>query len=83
MKNFMQKLQNSSFIKSELKISSFDKIHHVASDENEFKIINNLFINNDSNNSSNDNFVLITSFTHFVFFNHYFQCNCSSKQEVI
>ena len=54
-------------MKNELKISSFKKIHYVALNENEFKTMNNLFIDNDSNNNSSNNFMLTTLFIHFVF----------------
>ena len=63
----MQKLQDSYFIKDELKISFFKKIHHVALNENESKTINDLFVNNDSNNSSSNNFILTVLFTCSVF----------------
>ena len=53
-------------MKNELKISFFKKIHHVALNENEFKIVNDLLIDNDSNDSSNNNFILIALFTHFA-----------------
>ena len=54
-------------MKNELKISFFEEIHHVTSNENEFKIVNNLFVNNDSNSNNNNNFILIISFTYFAF----------------
>ena len=60
----MQKLWSSHLIRDESKISSSEKICHVASDENEFKTVNDLFVNNDSNSSSSDDFVLTVSFTH-------------------
>ena len=56
-----------SFHEKQVKNFFFEKIHHVALNENEFKIVNNLFINNDSNSSNNDNFMLIALFTPFAF----------------
>ena len=67
MKDFTQKLQNSCFVRNKSKISSFKEICHVASNENKFKIVNNLFIDNDSNNNNSNNFILITLFIYFVF----------------
>ena len=52
---------------NESKISFFEEICHVTSNENEFKIINNLLVDNNSNNNNNNNFVLTVSFTYFVF----------------
>ena len=66
MKNLMQKLQSSCSMRDKLKISSFEEICHVALNENEFKTVNDSFVDNDSNSSSNDNFVLTISFTHSV-----------------
>ena len=63
----MQKLQDSHLIRNKLKISSFEKICHVTLNENESETVNNSFINNDSNDSSSDNFMLIASFTCSVF----------------
>ena len=54
-------------MKNESKISFFEKIHHVASNENEFKIVNNLFIDNDSNNNNSNNFISVILFTYFTF----------------
>ena len=53
-------------MKNESKISSFEEICHVASNENESKTVNNLSVDNDSNDSSNDNFILIVSFMCFI-----------------
>ena len=66
IKNLTQKLWDSHFIKNELKISFFEKIHHVALNENEFKIVNNLSVDNDSNDSNSDNFMSAASFTCFI-----------------
>ena len=49
-----------------MKISFFEKICHVALNENEFKTVNNLFVNNDSNDNNNNNFMLTTSFICFT-----------------
>ena len=54
-------------MKNKLKISFFEKICHVALNENEFKTVNNLFVDNDSNSSSNNNFMLIASFMCSIF----------------
>ena len=54
-------------MRNKLKISSFEKIHHVALNENKFKTMNNLFIDNDNNDSSSDNFMLTMLFTYFIF----------------
>ena len=54
-------------MKNELKIFSFEEICHVASNENEFKTVNDLFINNDSNSSNSDNFMSAVLFTYFIF----------------
>ena len=54
-------------MRDKLKISSFEEIHHVALNENEFKTVNNLFVNNDSNSNSNDDFVSAVLFMCFVF----------------
>ena len=62
----MQKFQSSYSMKNELKIFLFKKICHVALNENESETVNDLFINNDSNNSNSDDFVLIMSFMHSV-----------------
>ena len=67
MKDFTQKLQNSHLMRDKSKISSFEEIHHVASNENEFKIVNDLFVDNDSNSSSSNNFMSAVLFTHFAF----------------
>ena len=67
IKNLTQKLQNSHFIKNKLKISSFKEIYHVALNENEFKTVNNLLIDNNSNSNSNNNFMLTVLFMCFVF----------------
>ena len=67
MKNLIQKLQNFYFIKDESKISFFKEICHVTSNENEFKTVNDLFIDNDNNDNSSDNFMLIVLFTCFIF----------------
>ena len=66
MKNLTQKLWDSCSVKNKLKISFFEKIHHVTLNENEFKTVNDLSVDNDSNNSSSNNFVLATSFTCFA-----------------
>ena len=62
MKDLMQKLQNSYSVRNELKISSFEKICHVALNENESKTMNDSFIDNDSNSSSSNDFVLTVLF---------------------
>ena len=62
MKNLTQKLWNSHFIKNKLKISSFKEICHVALNENEFKTMNDLFVDNDINNNSSNNFMLTALF---------------------
>ena len=67
MKNLMQKLWNSHFIKNELKISSSEEICHVALNKNEFKTMNNLFVDNDSNSSSNNDFMSTVLFIHSAF----------------
>ena len=54
-------------MRDKLKISFFKKICHVALNKNEFKIMNDLFVNNDSNDNNNNNFVLIVLFMHFIF----------------
>ena len=54
-------------MKNKLKIFFFKKICHVTLNENKFKIINDLFVDNDSNNSNNNDFVLTILFTHFTF----------------
>ena len=54
IKDFMQKLWDSCSIKNKSKISSSEEICHVASDENEFEIMNDLFVNNDSNDNVTD-----------------------------
>ena len=54
-------------MKNKLKIFFFEKIYYVALNENKFKIINDSFVNNDSNSSSSDDFMLIISFIYFVF----------------
>ena len=66
MKDLTQKLWNSHSVKNKLKISSFKEIYHVASNENEFKTMNDLFVDNNSNNSSNNHFILTASFIHFA-----------------
>ena len=63
MKDLTQKLRDSRLVRDESKISSSEEIRHVASNENEFKRVNDLFVDNDSNNSSNDDFVSTASFT--------------------
>ena len=67
MKNFMQKLQDSHLMKNKSKVSSFKKIHHVTLNENEFKTVNDLFIDNDSNDNSSNKFMLTALFTCSVF----------------
>ena len=67
MKNLMQKLWNSCFVRNKSKISSSEEILHVISNENEFETVNDLFVNNDSNDSSSNNFVLTVLFTCFTF----------------
>ena len=67
MKNLIQKLWNSHLIRDESKISSSEEICHVTLNKNESKIMNNSFIDNDSNSSSSNNFVLIVLFTHSAF----------------
>ena len=54
-------------MRDELKISLFKEIHHVALNKNESETVNNSLVDNDSNSSSNDNFMLITSFMHSIF----------------
>ena len=54
-------------MRNELKISSSEEIHHVASNENEFKTVNDSFIDNDSNSSSSNNFISAASFMCFTF----------------
>ena len=49
-------------MRNELKISFSEEICHVTLNENEFKTVNDLFIDNDSNSSSSNNFMLIASF---------------------
>ena len=49
-------------MRNESKISSSEEICHVALNENEFKTVNDLFIDNDSNDSSSDDFVLTALF---------------------
>ena len=66
MKDLMQKLWDSHFMRDKLKISSSEEICHVTSNENEFRIVNDSLIDNDSNSSSSDNFVSAVSFTHSV-----------------
>ena len=66
MKNLMQKLWNSHSVRDELKISSFKEICHVALNENEFKTVNDLSVDNDSNSSSSDDFVSAALFMCFV-----------------
>ena len=53
-------------MRNKLKISSFEKICHVILNENEFKTMNNSFVNNDSNSSNSNNFILIISFMCFT-----------------
>ena len=62
----MQKLQSSYSMKDESKISFFKKICYVALNENEFKTMNDLSVDNDSNSSSSDNFVLTVLFMCFA-----------------
>ena len=66
MKDFTQKLWDSHLMRDKSKISSSEEICHVTLNENEFEIVNNLFIDNDSNNSSSNDFVSAASFTCFV-----------------
>ena len=54
-------------MKDKSKIFLFKEIYHVILNENEFKTVNNLFVDNDSNSSNSDNFMLITSFMCFIF----------------
>ena len=54
-------------MRNELKISSFEKICHVASDENEFKIVNDSSVDNNSNSNNNNDFMLTASFMYSVF----------------
>ena len=54
-------------MRNKSKISSSEKICHVALNENEFKIVNDLFIDNDSNDSSSNNFMSATLFMCFAF----------------
>ena len=63
MKDLTQKLQDSHSVRDELKISSSEEIHHVTLNENEFKTVNDLSVDNDSNSSSSNNFVSTASFT--------------------
>ena len=67
MKDLTQKLQNSCLMRNELKISSSEEIHHVTLNENESETMNDLFVDNDSNSSSSNNFMLTVSFTCSVF----------------
>src|SRR5690625_1628 len=66
MKNLTQKLRNSRLVRDESKISSSEEIRHVASNENEFERVNDSLVDNDSNDSSNDDFVSTASFTRSV-----------------
>ena len=66
MKDLTQKLWSSHSVRDESKISSSEEIHHVTSDENEFKTVNDLFVDNDSNDSSSNNFVSTALFMHSV-----------------
>ena len=66
MKNLTQKLQDSYFMKNKSKISFFKEICYIALNENESETMNDLFIDNDSNSSSSDDFILIISFTYFA-----------------
>ena len=54
-------------MRNELKISSSEKIYHVTLNENEFKTMNDLSVDNDSNNSSSNDFVLIVLFIYSTF----------------
>src|SRR5690625_1681330 len=63
MKDLTQKLRDSRLVRDESKISFSEEIRHVASNENEFERVNDSFVDNDSNDSSNDDFVSTASFT--------------------
>ena len=67
MKDLMQKLWDSHLMRNKSKISSSEEICHVASNENESETVNDLSVDNDSNDSSSDNFVLTVSFMCSVF----------------
>ena len=67
MKNLTQKLWNSCSVKDKSKISSSEEIHHVTLNENEFKTVNDSFIDNDSNSNRSDDFMLTILFTHSAF----------------
>ena len=49
------------------KISSSEEVCHVALNENESETVNDLFIDNDSNDSSSDNFMSAVLFMCSVF----------------
>ena len=51
-------------MRDELKISSSEEICHVTSDENESETVNDSLIDNDSNDSSSNDFVSAVLFTH-------------------
>ena len=66
MKNLMQKLWDSHLMRNKLKIFFSEEICHVALNENESETVNDLLVDNDSNDSSSDNFVLTVLFMCFV-----------------
>ena len=49
-------------MRDKLKISFFEKICHVALNENESETMNDSFVDNDSNDSSSNDFVLTVLF---------------------
>ena len=53
-------------MKNKLKISSFEKIHHIVLNKNKSKTMNDLLVNNNNNDSNSDNFVLTALFMCFI-----------------